>query len=84
MLGTVRTAARKSRNTSHSKATFSAHNNAGNPSRPHADERVAEEKEETGEAEKQNDPQGKANPCAVSLNCSLSIPRPNVEHAKNI
>ena len=84
MLGTVWTAVRKSRNTSDSKATFSARNNAGNPSRPHVDEWLAEEKEETGEAEKQNEPQGKANPCAVSLNCSLSIPRPNVECAKSI
>ena len=66
MLGTVRTAARKSRNTSDSKATFSAHNNAGNPSRPHVDERVGEGTEETGEAERQNERQGKANPCAVS------------------
>jgi len=42
---------------------------------------LAEEKEETGEAEKQNEPQGEANPCAVSLNCGLSILRPNVECA---
>jgi len=42
MLDTVRTAARKSRNTSNSKDTFSALNNAGNRSPLHVDELVAE------------------------------------------
>ena len=42
---------------------------------------MVEKTEEPGETERQNERLGKANPCAVSLNCGLSILRPNVECA---
>ena len=53
---------------------------------------MVEKTEEPGETERQNERLGKANPCAVSVNCSLSIPYthtrheayPNLEHKLEI